>query len=69
MSRTGNEEMAMPKETNAVTVGNALYGLGIFGAWVWFWQQAEGFWGHALAVLEGVFWPAFMVYHAFAALH
>ena len=49
--------------------GGALYGLGIFGAWVWFWQQADGLWEHVLAVLQGIVWPAFMVYDAFRALH
>ena len=49
--------------------GGALYGLGIFGAWVWFWQQADGFWEHGLAVLQGIVWPAFMVFDAFKALH
>ena len=24
--------------------GGAIYGLGIFGAWVFFWQQADSFW-------------------------
>ena len=48
--------------------GNAIYGLGIFGAWVYFWQQAEGFWEHVYAVFQGIFWPAYMVFEAFAAL-
>lgn len=47
---------------------NAIYGLGIFGAWVFFWQQAEGFWPHVLAIVKGLFWPAFMVYEIFGAL-
>lgn len=46
----------------------AIYGLGIFGAWVYFWQQADGFWWYVLAVLEGFVWPAFLVYRALAAL-
>ena len=45
-----------------------LYGLGVLGAWVYFWEQADGFWDHLLAVLEGVVWPALMVYDAFSAL-
>lgn len=49
-------------------VGNALYGLGVIGAWVWFWQQEDGFWGHVWAIVEGIFWPAFMVYAGFDAL-
>jgi hypothetical protein len=49
--------------------GGALYGLGVLGAWVWFWQQADGFWAHVLVVLQGVVWPAMMVYDGFSALH
>ncbi|GAA2150815.1 hypothetical protein FHX52_0396 [Humibacillus xanthopallidus] len=48
--------------------GGALYGLGIFGAWVYFWQQADVFWEYVLAVFQGLFWPAFMVYEVFSAL-
>jgi hypothetical protein len=52
----------------AAAGGGAIYGLGIFGAWVWFWQEADSFGEHLLAVLQGLFWPAFMVYEAFKAL-
>jgi hypothetical protein len=48
--------------------GGAIYGLGIFGALVWYWQQADAFWEYVLAVFQGFFWPAFMVYEAFSAL-
>jgi hypothetical protein len=48
--------------------GGAIYGLGIFGALVYYWQEASGFWEYVLAVLQGFFWPAFMVYEGFAAL-
>lgn len=54
--------------SGAAAGGGALYALGILGAWVWFWQQADGFWWHVLAVLQGFVWPAFMVYDAFDAL-
>lgn len=33
-----------------------------------FWQQADTFWEYVLAILQGMFWPAFMVYEAFQAL-
>jgi hypothetical protein len=52
----------------AAAGGGALYGLGIFGGWVYFFQQADTFWQYALAVIQGLFWPAWMVYEAFAAL-
>ena len=58
----------MAENTGAAASGGAIYGLGIFGAWVWFFQQADGFWEFALAIFQGLFWPAFMVYEAFAAL-
>ena len=48
--------------------GGALYGLGIFGALVYFWQQADGFWEHVFSLLQAVFWPAWMVYRAFEAI-
>ncbi len=51
-----------------VAGGSALDGLGIFGAWVWFWQQADGFWEYVGAILQGFVWPAFMVYDLFHAL-
>lgn len=58
----------MSSNSGAAAGGGAIYGLGIFGAWVYFWQQAESFWEYVLAVLEGLVWPALMVYEAFSAL-
>ncbi|WP_395695119.1 hypothetical protein [Nocardioides sp.] len=52
----------------AAAGSGAIYGLGILGAWVWFWQQADSFWWYLLAVLEGLVWPAFVVYGALGAL-
>ena len=48
--------------------GGAIYGLGIFGAWVFFWQQADSFWEYVWAVVQGILWPAFMVYEVFKNL-
>jgi hypothetical protein len=52
----------------AAAGGGAIYGLGIFGAWVYFWQQADTFWEYVLVFFQGIFWPAFMVYEVFDAL-
>jgi hypothetical protein len=49
--------------------GGAIYALGIFGAWVYFWIQADTFWQYLLAIFQGIFWPAYMVYDIFVALH
>jgi hypothetical protein len=48
--------------------GEAIYVFGIFGAWVYFWQQADGFWWYVLAILEGFVWPAFLVYEGLSRL-
>jgi hypothetical protein len=53
---------------SAAAGAGAIYGLGIFGAWVWFFQQADTFLGYVVAVVQGIFWPAFMVYDVFRAL-
>jgi hypothetical protein len=52
----------------AAAGGGAIYGLGVFGAWVYFFQRAEGAADYLLAVVQGLFWPAWMVYEGFAAL-
>ena len=49
--------------------GGAIYCLGIFGAWVYFWQQASSFWAHVWVLFQGLFWPAWMVYDVFQALN
>ena len=59
----------MSNRSGAAAGGGALYSLGIFGAWVYFWQQADSFWEYLLAIVEGLFWPAWMVYYVFVALH
>ncbi len=60
--------MGDSSNSGAAAGGGAIYGLGIFGAWVYFWQQADSFWEYVLAVLQGLVWPAFMVFEAFSAL-
>jgi hypothetical protein len=49
--------------------GGAVYGLGLIGALVWFWGQADNNpRDRGLAVLKAIVWPAFLVYEAFRAL-
>ena len=55
---------------NAGAAGSgALYGLGVFGAWVYFWQDADKPLQYAYAIFQGLFWPAYMVFEAFTALN
>ncbi len=45
-----------------------IYGLGIFGAFVFYFQQADTFWEYVPSFIQSLFWPASMVYEVFAAL-
>lgn len=47
---------------NSAGGGNAVYGLGLIGALVFYIQQVDGFWLVVLAILKAFVWPAFVVY-------
>ncbi|HEX3300223.1 MAG TPA: hypothetical protein VHW68_08935 [Actinomycetota bacterium] len=59
----------MSDNKGAAAGGGAIYGLGVLGAWVYFWIQADTLWGHIFAVVQGLLWPAWMVYDIFVALN
>lgn len=42
--------------------GNAVYGLGLIGALVYYIQHADGFWSVILGILKALVWPAFVIY-------
>lgn len=63
-----SEVMTMADSNKGAAGGGAIYGLGMFGAWFYFWQQADSLLEYAYAVFQGIFWPAYMVFQAFAAL-
>lgn len=46
-----------------------VYFLGMIGAAVWTWQQADGLGEHVVGLLQALVWPAFVVYDLFEALH
>jgi hypothetical protein len=58
----------MARSSASSSSGNAVYALGLIGAYVWFWKQADGLGEHTVAVLKALVWPAFLVYEAFQAL-
>jgi hypothetical protein len=45
-----------------------VYGLGLIGALVWNWREAEEPGEYVRAVLKALVWPAFLVYKALAVL-
>lgn len=42
--------------------GDAVYGLGLIGAVVYFIQQASSFWEGVLGILKALIWPALVVF-------
>lgn len=42
--------------------GDAVYGLGLIGALIFYVQQSEGLWQFIVAILKALVWPAFVVY-------
>jgi len=55
--------------TAGASGGGAVYGLGLIGALVYYWQNADGFWSHIWGLVEAVLWPAFVVYDLLRHLH
>jgi hypothetical protein len=60
--------LAAQRESGQRRRGNAVYGLGLIGALVFFWQQADSFGQYLLAILKALVWPAFLVYEVFQGL-
>ena len=49
--------------------GNAVYGLGLIGALVYYIGAADGFWEGVLGVLKAIVWPVFVVFDLLTFLH
>jgi hypothetical protein len=47
---------------------DAVYGIGLFGAWVYFFQRATTSQERIQAFFKGFAWPAFLVYELFKFL-
>lgn len=54
--------------TRTTHVSNAVYGLGLIGAAVYYIQVATGFWAGFLGLLKAIVWPAFLVYEVLTHL-
>jgi hypothetical protein len=48
--------------------GDAVYGIGLIGALVYYLQHANSFWSVIMGILKSLVWPAMMVYHLFGFL-
>lgn len=48
--------------------GDAVYGLGVIGAAIFFISQATNFWMGVLGLIKAFVWPVFLVFEALKAL-
>ncbi|HOW91970.1 MAG TPA: hypothetical protein PK883_06595 [Anaerolineaceae bacterium] len=51
------------------SAGDAVYGLGLIGAAIYFIGTATTFWMGVLGFLKAIVWPVFLVLEAFKALY
>ena len=51
------------------TGGGAVYGIGMLGALVYFFQNAHTFSAFVIGFFKALFWPGFLVYEALKYLH
>jgi hypothetical protein len=58
----------MKQEIKNNPAANAVYGLGLIGAAIYFIVQATSFWMGVLGILKAIIWPVFLVYAALKQL-
>jgi hypothetical protein len=58
-----------PKQAGAPAGGGAVYGLGMIGAVVYFFESAESGWDYVLAVPKASVWPALLVYRLLKSIY
>jgi hypothetical protein len=63
------QENQKPKVIRSTGASEAVYGLGLIGAWVYFISHATTFWMGVLGILKGIVWPAMLVYEALKNLN
>ncbi len=67
------EPKPMEQKENKVVhqagASEAVYGLGLIGAWVYYFTHASTFLMGLLGFFKGIVWPAMLVYEALKYLH
>lgn len=58
-----------PKVIRQGGASEAVYGLGMIGAWVYYFTHAATFWIGVLGFLKGIVWPAMLVFEVMKNLH
>jgi hypothetical protein len=58
----------MRKDMQSNPASQAVYGLGLIGAAIYFISHATTFWLGVVGFLKAIVWPVFLVYQAFGKL-
>lgn len=67
--KSNEQEIRKPKTVYKGSASQAVYGLGMIGAWVYFIGHATTFWIGVLGFLKGIVWPALLVFEALKVLN
>ena len=60
--KSNEHEIRKPKVIHKGGTSEAVYGLGLIGAWVYYISHATTFWLGVLGIFKGIIWPAMLVY-------
>jgi hypothetical protein len=58
------QEQPKPKVVYQSRTSEAVYGLGVIGAWVYYFTHSATFLLGVLGFFKGIVWPAMLVYEA-----
>jgi len=58
-----------PKVIRQGGASEAVYGLGLIGAWIYYFTRAATFGLGVLGFFKGIVWPAILVYEVLKYLH
>ncbi len=62
------QEHQKPTVIRAGGGSDAVYGIGLIGAWVYYFRRATTYQERIRGFFKGLVWPAFLVYELFAFL-
>ncbi len=62
------QENQKPKVIRQGGGSDAVYGIGLFGAWVYYFSRASTTQERVQAFFKGLLWPAFLVHELFVFL-
>jgi hypothetical protein len=68
-TKQSEEKTQKPKVIYRARASEAVYGLGLIGAMVYYLGHAATFWIGVLGFLKAIVWPAMLVFEALKYLH